>query len=163
MQHHDIWGECVHSSSKIQLCSFQEFPALVSPSVRICLHVCCDVLCGAFYFSVTRICLVILCNLFTAISSKVSFFISAIHMIYCQLCVLEAGPVWACYGEFTRYVTAYLLVLCDHVIQNVPLRNWSQTTHVIRSSRVIYSCPIYICFVFPFGMSAWLSTPDNNV
>ena len=157
MQHHEIWCECVHSSN-IQLCSFQKFPALVSPSVRICLHVCC-----AVYFSVTLICLVILCNPFAAMYNKVSFFISAIHVIYWHTCVLEAGPVWTCYGEFTRCVAAMLLVLYEHVIQNIPLQICSQTTHVIRSSRVIYSCPIYMWFAFLLGMFAWLCAPDNNV
>ena len=122
VQHHDIWGESGHSSSKIQLCRFQEFPALISPSVRICLHVCC-----AVYFSVTLICLVILSNPFAAMYNKVSFFISAIHVMYYHICVLEDGDVWTCYGEFTRYVTVNLLVLYDHDTQIMALHNWSQT------------------------------------
>ena len=118
---------------------------MVSPSVRICLHVCC-----AVYFSVTHIRLVILCNPFAAIYNKVSFFISTIHVIYCQLCVLEAGPVWTCYGELTRYVAAILLVLYEHVIQSMPLQICSQTTHVIRYDPRVLFTPVLFIYVLHF-------------
>ena len=118
---------------------------MVSPSVCICLQVCC-----AVYFSVTHICLVILCNPFIAIHNKVSFFISAIHVIYCHICVLEAGPVWTCYGEFTRYVAAILLVLYEHVIQSMPLQICSQTTHVIRYDPRVLFTPVLFIYVLRF-------------